>query len=132
MTQTTTQEPLIDVKVAAGVAVVLGVIGAFVLGRKAGTADFPDVAVGPLVAPAMTIVGMLLGAGLGLLLADVHKTTTVKEGLAAEGALPDPLEGLKLIKDLTPGKTLLVLGIVLFAVLLVAIDPPAAAAASGS
>jgi len=122
-TETTTEQPLVGMGAAVGLAVVLGVLGGFLLGRRTGTADFPDVAVGPLVAPAMTIVGSLLGAGVGLLLTDLRKTTTVKTGLGEEGALSGPLESLKLIKDLTPGKTLLVLGVVLFAVLLIAIDP---------
>ncbi|AWB92152.1 hypothetical protein C3E78_08040 [Aeromicrobium chenweiae] len=78
----------------------------------------------------MAVAGILLGAGFGLILGDFRMTKTTEtttkdedidtQGLA-EGAILE--ESFKVLKDLTPGKTLLVLAVALVGLSLWAVTP---------
>ena len=128
-TETMIEEPVLGLRTTGLIALLLVVVGGGAFYFAADSGDFPGVvAVAPLVPITMALIGALAGAGLGLLLADVRKTTTTKE--APAGLAGDlPAEAFKVLKDLTPGKTLLVLAVALFSVLLVVVDPPPPSAA---
>jgi hypothetical protein len=121
MTTTTEEKPLVPIAVALGTALVLGVGGGITMWSVVDEKDFPETGIAPLIPTCLAIVGVLLGAGLGLILADIRTTKTSNSAAATEGL--DPNEALKIIKDLTPGKALLVLGVALLAAVLFAIDP---------
>lgn len=120
--ENTTEEFLVPLKVWAPLVPLLALAGGVAAGMVASHVRFPDgaPAATKLVPFTLTIAGLLLGAGLALLLADLRTTRTTKTTTSAAGGeegVTGPLdvvtESVKVLKDLSAGKTLLVLAIVL-------------------
>jgi hypothetical protein len=131
-TKTTIDESAIDWQVWVTAAVVLGLLGGLVFGFLAPGLDGAEDPVKGFVRFLLVIAGVMLGAGFGLSLGDFRRSTTTEKKVASD----DPAllaeagpgqtvvtESLKVIKDLTPGKTLIVLSVALLGLSLWAITP---------
>ncbi|TGN33006.1 hypothetical protein [Aeromicrobium chenweiae] len=134
MTEKTTKEssdaPILPWQIWIGSGVVLAGVGGVVFYQMSKNIAGLEDPVGSFLPGIMAVAGILLGAGFGLILGDFRMTKTTEtttkdedidtQGLA-EGAILE--ESFKVLKDLTPGKTLLVLAVALVGLSLWAVTP---------
>jgi hypothetical protein len=129
--ETTTEESLIDWQVWLAAAVALGAAAGAMFAWRAGKLTGLEGPLASFIPFVLCVSGVLIGAGVGLALGDYRRTktekvTTVTEGEAAGLATPGEAvitESFKVLKDLTPGKTLIVLGVALIGMSLWAVTP---------
>jgi hypothetical protein len=124
--ENTTEEFLVPLQIWLPLAVGLAVVGGVAAWVAAASVDFGEgaAAATKLVPFTLTVAGILLGAGLGLLLADIRITKTTKTTTSmtavggAEGTGPADVmsKSLEVLKDLSAGKALMVLGVALVVV----------------
>lgn len=131
----TEDRPTLHPAIWSAVAVVLAVVLAwrgYELGQAMKLSE-RTIPIARLVPLLLGVAGALGGAGLGLLLADIRKTTTTKTTtepsteIGAQAA-PAPLltSVIAVAKDLTPGKLLVLLAVVLLSATLFAAEPDTA------
>lgn len=132
VTTVTEERPALHPAVWSGVALVLAVVLAW-RGYEMGQAmklSATTIPIARLVPLVLGVTGALGGAGLGLLLADIRRTTSTAmttEPSTEVGVQSVPQTLLTSVfavaKDLTPGKLLVLLAVALLSVTLFAAEP---------
>ena len=126
-TEKTVEKPVVSPNVWMWTAGVLAVVGGVAAGLVVRGITWPATAgAAATLAPfTLTVGSVLLGAGVGLIIADIRQTTTTRtttttttgpSGRESTGPEDVVVSTIEALKDLSAGKALTVLGIVLIVV----------------
>lgn len=126
VTKTTTQAPVVSPRVWIPLAVVLATVGGLWFWGAGRGLDL-EPSLDQFIPMVLAVAGILLGAGIGLLIGEPMRTITVEttESVDATAAPGEAVlsESFKILKDLTPGKTLVVLSVALLGLSLWSVTP---------
>jgi Na+/glutamate symporter len=127
--ETTTEALVLSPAVSLPIAGALAVVGGAVGAMFAGSLSFSEAAADStkLVPFALALAGIFAGAGIGLLLADMRVSKTEKKATTLnllggpQGAIAT--KSIEALKDLSAGKVLLVLAVVLILIAMWTVNP---------